>query len=466
MKGGYNVPDIFTLSRDTELTSEVVEDFIKKHGENLSRYKELMDLYKGKHPILTQDAKATYKPDNRLVVNFAKYIVDTLNGYCASKPIKTTHTDKAISEKVSEILKLNDQDDNDAEISKMCSIYGHAYEMLYQDEDTQTCITYLSPEEAFVVYDKSVRQAPYFAVWYSTDEKGKISGKVYTAEQSYDIAQGESGFAMTESEENESYYGDIPIIEHIENEERESIISSVESLIKAYNKAISEKANDVDYFADAYLAVLGAELDEGGVARIRDNRIINLFGTSDASKILVQFLDKPDGDQTQENLIDRLERLIYQMSMVSNINDEDFGNASGVAMAFKLQSMENLALMKERKKTSAINRRWKLIFGLVTNFPVTQKDEWRNLEHQYTRNIPHNVKEEAEVAGDLTGIVSKQTALKGLSVVQDVEAELERIKAEKLEEVGDDYDEIGDGGEDDAGTEPGVLDGKADKAVE
>ena len=30
------------------------------------------------------------------------------------------------------------------------------------------------------------------------------------------------------------------------------------TMINAYNKALSEKANDVDYFADAYLKVLGA----------------------------------------------------------------------------------------------------------------------------------------------------------------------------------------------------------------
>ncbi len=68
--------------------------------------------------------------------------------------------------------------------------------------------------------------------------------------------------------------------------------------------------------------------------RIRDNRIINIFGTDDASKIVVEFLQKPDGDTTQEHLLDRLERLIYQIAMVSNINDESFGNASGVALEF------------------------------------------------------------------------------------------------------------------------------------
>lgn len=60
---------------------------------------------------------------------------------------------------------------------------------------------------------------------------------------------------------------------------------------------------------------------------------------------MVDFLSKQTADGTQENLLDRLENLIYQTSMVANISDETFGNAtSGAALAYKLQAMSNLAL--------------------------------------------------------------------------------------------------------------------------
>ena len=89
------------------------------------------------------------------------------------------------------------------------------------------------------------------------------------------------------------------------------IFEPILSMINAYNKAISEKANDVDYFADAYLKVLGTLLDEDEVKHIRDDLIINFDG--DTEKMIVEFLQKPDGDTTQEHLIDRLERLIFQI---------------------------------------------------------------------------------------------------------------------------------------------------------
>ena len=68
------------------------------------------------------------------------------------------------------------------------------------------------------------------------------------------------------------------------------------------------------------------------------------------------FSRRPNGDTTQENLINRLEKLIFQICMVANISDENFGASSGIALKYKLQAMSNLAKTKERKFTSGMNR--------------------------------------------------------------------------------------------------------------
>ena len=193
---------------------------------------------------------------------------------------------------------------------------------------------------------------------------------------------------------------------------------------------MSEKANDVDYFADAYMKILGAELDEKSIERIKDNRIINLHGF-DASKIVVEFMDKPDSDSQTEHLLDRAERLIYTTSMVANISDENFGNSSGTALAYKLQAMSNLALSVQRKFQSSLNRRYELFSLLRTNVPETMKDEWRNIEYKFTRNEPKNILEEAQTAAQLMGITSQETALSVLSVVNEVSSELDRIDKEQ-----------------------------------
>ncbi|WP_416149417.1 phage portal protein [Salipaludibacillus sp. HK11] len=418
---------VFTHPREEEITAEVVEEFIDLHKAQLPRYTRLKDLYESDAPILHMDEKPEHKPDNRLVVNYAKYITDTFNGYFIGIPVKITHDNEGVNERVNDFLRRNDTDDSVAELSKMTSIYGHAFEYLYQDEESDTCLIYNTPLDMFIVYDDTIAQKPLFAVRYKENEEGQISGQVFTEEKEIAIPEADE---VALGDETTHYYGNVPIIEYIENEERQSVFESVETMINAYDKALSEKANDVDYFADAYLAILGAEIDENGMARIRDNRIINMFGTDDVSKIIVEFLDKPDGDASQEHLLDRLEKKIHKISMTADINDEAIGADSGVALEFKLQPMKNLAVMKERKFKSGMNRRFKMVFNLTTNMEASKKDEWIHLNYKFTRNIPRNIADEAETAGKLQGIVSEETQLGVLSMVENIKEEMERKRKE------------------------------------
>ena len=62
----------FIFPEDEEITEEVVQDFIEQHQARIPRYRRLKNMYIGVHPIKHQDKKPDYKPDNRLVVNFAK----------------------------------------------------------------------------------------------------------------------------------------------------------------------------------------------------------------------------------------------------------------------------------------------------------------------------------------------------------------------------------------------------------
>lgn len=422
---------VFIHPADEEITPEVVQKFIDLHKAEIPRYQRLKNLYESKAPILSQEDKEQFKPDNRLVVNFARYITDNFNGYFIGIPVKVSHDDPSVNERVDTFQSMNDMDDNIAELSKITSIYGHGFELLYQDEDAITNCIYNNPLDMFIVYDDTIAQKPLFAVRYQTTDDG-IKGQLFTSAEEIAISEGKDGLIL--SDNTTHYYGGVPVIEYIENEERQSIFESVETLINAFDKAISEKANDVDYFADAYLLLLGMELDESTLQNIRDNRIINMYGKSDEVKNLIaEFLDKPNADATQENLLTRLENLIFQMSMTANINDESFGSASGVALEFKIQPMKNLAAMKERKFTSGMNKRFKMVFNLPTNMEVSKKDEWRNLSYKFTRNIPRNVSDEANTASSLEGVVSKETQLSVLSIVDNVQDEIKRMEAEKGE---------------------------------
>ena len=417
---------MFRLPKDTVMTDTIMMEFLDKHQNEVNnRYKKLYDAYTSDHEILHKADKPSYKPDNRIVVNFPKYIVDTMNGFFLGNPIKIVAEDEAVSDYIEYLDQYNDQDDNNAELSKICSIYGKGYEMYYTDENAELCITYLNPMEAFMIYDESIIERPLYFVRRYTDrnnvERGSISDG--TNVRDFKIT---GGFTW-ESKWESHYFKGVPATEYVENAERQGLFEPVLSMVNAYNKALSEKANDVDYFADAYLKVLGPKVQNEDIKFIRDNRVVNFEG-EDSQKIIVDFMGKPESDTSQENLLNRLERLIFHISMVANISDENFGTNSGIALKYKLQAMSNLEKTKERKFTSGMNRRYKLLFSHPSS--KVSSDAWKQLSYHYTPNIPANLLEEAQIAAQMEGITSHETQLKVLSIVENVKAELEKIEEE------------------------------------
>lgn len=417
---------MFRLSKDTEMTEALLTEFLNEHAKEVEdRYKKLLAAYESDHDILHQPAKKNGKPDNRIVVNFPKYIVDTMNGFFIGNPIKVVADDTAVAKYVDYLDQYNDQDDNNAELSKIMSIFGKGYEMYFTDEEAALCITYLTPIESFMIFDDSILERPLYFVRRYTDRENIEWGSI---SNEYGVRYFKiTGGVQYIDDWTPHYFPGVPATEYTENAEKQGIFEPVLSMVNAYNKALSEKANDVDYFADAYLKILGALLDETQLAHIRDNRIINFEGT-DLEKLIVEFMDKPDGDSTQENLLNRLEKLIFHISMVANISDENFGAATGIALKYKLQAMSNLEKTKERKFTSGMNRRYKLLFGHPAS--KVQKDDWVQLHYQFTPNFPANLLEEVQIAAQMEGITSHETQLKVISVVDDVQGELDKIEEE------------------------------------
>lgn len=420
--------EIYRISPDEELTDAKLRRFIERHAaESTFRYKQLQDAYETDFPIFHKKPKPEWKPDNRIAVNFAKYIVDTMNGYFIGNPIKIIVDDgEETIEKYIEFLdQYNDQDDNNAELSKICSIYGKGYEMYYNDEEGNVGIIYLDPTEAFMIYDDSVLKRERYFVRLYRDEDNVLHGSVSDQEKVRWFTI--KGKIVWNEQEQLHYFNGVPATEYRENKECQGIFEPVMSIINAFNKAISEKANDVDYFADAYLKIIGTLLDEDELKHVRSDRVINFDG--DGESVIVDFLQKPNGDTTQENLLDRLQNLIFLIAMVANISDENFGTSSGIAMAYKLQGMSNLRKTKERKFTSGMNRRYKLIFSNPGN--AMKKDDWVKLHYKFTPNVPANLLEESQIAQNLSGVVSQETQLGVLSVVDNPKAEIERIDKEE-----------------------------------
>lgn len=418
------------LPKDTEITLPLLQELLDEHSKECGGdIKKWHNAYMGKHDILFAPAKPKHKPDNRIVVNFAKFIVDTTVGFFIGNPIKTVCEDKGASEYVEFTDQYNAQDDKNYELAKMCSIYGKGYEVYYTDEESEQCTAVLSPLEAFMVCDDTLAEKEMFFIRRYTDRDGNEFGEVQ--DKTYKRQFAVTGGVRWLDEWQPHYYRGVPATEYSENKERQSVFAPVLNLNNAYNKALSEAADSNEYFADAYLKILGPKLEDGDTEHIRDNRIINFEGEFEPGKIVVEFMDRPSNDAAQEHFLDRTERLIFHIGQTANVSDENFGTNSGIAMLYKIWSTTNIGKTKTRKFENGLRRRYKLMFGHPAS--KAPADAWTQLKFQFTPNVPENLLEEAQIAAQLDGVVSRKTQLKTLSVVDNVDEEIEALDKEAEE---------------------------------
>lgn len=421
---------VYRIKRDEDITLDLLNKLIADHARQIKQREAILrDAYETKYDILdvTKHPRKDYwKPDNRLAVNFAKRLTDTFVGFFAGIPAQISAENETINNYVQLVNAYNDIDDHDAELAKLTDEYGRAYEMLYVDEDGAIAVTHVSPIDAFMIYDDSVLERKRAFVRIYIDDNNNTEGSVSTESWVRHFSVTPT-LRWTDEEKIHGFDG-VPAVEYRQNEERIGLYEPVMSLINAYNKALSEKGNDVDYFADAYLKILGAMLDENTVKNIRENRIINFKGTN-ADKLIVEFMSKPDGDTTQEHFLDRLERLIYEIAGIPDISADNFGTSSGIAIKYKMTPMSNLGLTKARKFKAGFNDRYKLIFSNPIN--SMGQNDWVDIDYIFTQNFPANLLEESQIASNLTGVISTETQMKVLSIVDDPKAEVQRIEEER-----------------------------------
>ena len=140
---------IYRVPTGTTMTSDLLYDLIQKHKKYVAmKCRPLHNAYINDYKIFHQPAKPPFKPDNRIAVNYAKYITDTFNGFFIGIPAKVTSDNEAVTEYIDLLNRQNDVDNNNAELSKLADISGSAFEMYYNKEDGEIGITYLSDLEA------------------------------------------------------------------------------------------------------------------------------------------------------------------------------------------------------------------------------------------------------------------------------------------------------------------------------
>lgn len=423
------------LSASDEIDSDTLRAFIDDNQSRATQLSKNYQLYSGEHNILRQPRDPnSSRPDNRLVSNWANYVVSTYVGYFMGKPVKITFDDESTNEKLQDWFNNNSFQDKLADMAKQVAIYGRSYMLAYQDENADTKIAVVEPDEGFMVYDTTINHNPLAFVRYNYFDS-ELTGEMYTKDEVVSFADGGSTVSS-----QKHLFGQVPAVEFYANNARLSLVGKIATLVDEYDSVISRKANQVDYFDQAYLKILGVPLERDKktgepVLNLGANKVL-YSPDADAANGVVDFISKPDGDNMQENMLNRLKDDIFQTSMVANLNDDTFsGNSSGVAIRYKLLPMQNQAASEERKFTMALRYLLGSVLSIGTIIGSADVNQvQKDLKFQFVRNIPLDIANEAQAASTMNGIVSKETQLSTLSFVDDPKAEIKRIQDEQAEQ--------------------------------
>ena len=421
------------LNKDTPLSTEIIKKIIQKHrGAEIPRLQKLNKYYHAKNDILMKQVKDQSLPNNKIAHPYASYITDTLTGYFMGQGVSYSSLDQSAADELQMVLEYNDEQDENMELAKDASIFGLAVELLYIDEDAQVRLKRLDPREVIIVYDDTLNNDILYGIryflcddWVKDERYYQI--EVYSDKEIITYKSGENLDALQEISRIPHHFSLCPIVVYDNNEEEIGDFEPVLSLIDAYDKMESDSLDDFDYFVDAYLLLTGLNADKEDIAAMKENRVILLDSDSDA-----KWLTKSGSDVTIENVKIRLDKDIHKFSKTPDMSDESFaGNASGVAIKYKTMPMENVVSIKERKFKKGLQRRIELIYVILAL--KGSAFDWRAIDIVFTRNLPTNETEIANVVNTLSNIVSKETLLAQIPFVENVDDEMERLKQQKEE---------------------------------
>ncbi|MDY8166093.1 phage portal protein [Bacillus thuringiensis] len=434
-----------------KLLKKIIDEFEPLKQRMINRYERYKASEKGV-PIFTREFKGDGNKDkvnNKLNNDFFSEIIDTKIGYMFGFPISYSldHEDEEVLKRIQDFLKANHTEDADAETGKFASICGYGARLLYHDKDGEEKVMNIKPYETIFLTNSSIAEPKYAIRCYpikvidGDDFKDGYKVEFYNDTQIIEYT-GEDLDKLKETNRITNLYKGVPLIGFPNNEELQGDVDKAISLIEGYDRAISDVNSEIEQFRLAYMIFKGVDIDDDIIEKLKQTGALDVGESGEAS-----FLTKDLNDNILEHHLDRLEKNICRFTKHVNLSDESFGgNLTGVAIRYKLLALETKSGTLEVKFTKSLRQQFKLLFDAWNLRSNKEELDYLCMTFQFTRNIPVNLADEAEVQAKLQGLISEETRLSLFSAIHDPKAELQKMKEEEADSI--DLDAVNEGGED------------------
>ena len=432
-----------------ELDKKSVDSIIREHKSFKTRYKHTYDYYIGNHKILYKTMSDMSKPNNKVICSLPSYSVDIRTGYFSGEPITFTSENEKQQEAVLNVLEYNDFQDINSELDKLSAIYGHAFLILWIDEDGQIRMATESPDNVILVHDNTLAANPIGAIRYfeykdAATNNDVLEMTVFKKNKIEYYTGSHSSLRLVKEEPN--YFGDIPVIEFMENTERKCCYIDAISTVDAIEEILSSCMNEIEYFGSCYMTFKGlTETEPEDIQDMKNNRSIILEEGGE-----VQFITRDVNDTFIQNTLNSLTERYHMLTKTPALSDESFsGNASGVALKFKLFGLEKDLSKKESKWRKSIQKMLELATNRLNMIGGSYK--YQDVKITFSRALPTNSLENAQLVSSLNGIVPTETLMAQLDFIEKPKEEMKKLQEEKMQQYNSiqmyGFDKVGDSNE-------------------
>ena len=424
---------MFSINKNTELTAELLQKMINRFFvSDMPKLKKYKNYYDGKQAILNKSYNDESKPCSRVVTNYCQDIADAYCGYLASPSYISYKSENDITA-IMDVLRYNDYQTEDSEFLLDALKYGIAYELMYIDEAAQVRFRLINPTSAFAIFDDSLTgDLLYFVRMYKAndwDESDLYKVDVYSDISIKHYTMAGANGSLNFVDEVPHYFSQCPA-NVLALPDEKPVFECILSLQDAANEILSDEIDDYSAFCDAYLSLIGADIDAEDVASMKENRVLVLPEGAAAN-----WLTKNSSDAQVENILKRIHDNIYRIAKCPDFSSETFvgGVSSGVAIRYRLTGMETRAAAICAQMKKALQRRIEIITGIASL--KLGEEVFRDIEINFKRNIPEDNTSIVNLVNALKGTVSDATLLSQIPFVADVQKELDAIKKQKQENI-------------------------------
>lgn len=148
----------------------------------------------------------------------------------------------------------------------------------------------------------------------------------------------------------------------------------------------------------------------------------------------IGFLTRQFDEASVEVLRKSIVTDIHKISGVPDMSGDNFaGNASGVAMKYKLLNLEQITKTKERYFTEGLRYRLECLSNII-GIKGGHIDP-KLIDITFTRSLPQNELELSQVVATLDGKVPQETLLSLLLFVKDPQSAAEELRQQKQDAI-------------------------------